>query len=130
MGLINQLIRSLKETVHDFLGFFSRGKKKQRRYWDDEPIKLHRSWQKAEEAPRSRKKKQIVVTKHQRKLPGLWYFNKILVGFLLLIDLVFSQFLLGSVGSGAQPMFIFFLLQAYANFLFLWKFRKRKEAPD
>jgi len=134
MGFLNQMLRALKETVNDFFGFFSRGKKKRRRRNSgaDEPIKVHRSWIKEEEPePRSRKKKQaLVVTKHKRKIPGLWEINRILAGFLLLVNLVFSQFLLGSVGAGAQPMFMIFMGNSYIIFLFLWKFRKRKGAPD
>jgi len=127
MGLMNQLSRSIKEMVNNIFGFFSRNKKKRRRSRDDEPIRLHRSWEKEDKEPRSRKgKKQLIVVKHKRKIPGLREFNKILAGFLLLVNLIFSQFLLGSIGAGAQPMFLIFLGNSYIIFRYLWGSRKKE----
>lgn len=130
MGLLNQLSRALKKMLNDFFGAFS-GKKKRKRKLrsrrSEEPIEVPETWRKDTKEPRIIKdKKPIVVVKHKTRIPGLRLFHRILYGVMLLLNLVFSQFLLGSVGTGAQPMFLFFLLNAYCIFRLLWSFRKKE----
>ena len=118
MGLINQLIRSLKNIIKNILGFMLRKKRGSR----DEPIIVPRSWKK-EKKP----EKETIIIKHKRKIPGLRQLNRILAGFLLIINFVFSQFLLGSVGVAAQPVFFIFLGNCYIIIKYLWLSRKKEE---
>lgn len=127
MGLLNQISRALKQMLRNIFGKKKRKIRRSRR--SEEPIEVPESWAKEEKEPSSKKdEKPIVVTKHKTRIPGLRLFHKILYGIMLLLNLVFSQFLLGSVGTGAQPMFLFFILNAYCLFRLLWSSRKKKES--
>ena len=122
MGLLNQLIRSLKRQINNVFGFVFRKKKKRS---SDEPIIVPRSWKQSKREPEKAAKKTIII-RHRRKIPGLRQLNRILAGFLLIINFVFSQFLLGSVGAAAQPVFLIFLGNCYIIIKYLWISRKKE----
>lgn len=122
MGLISQLIRGFRSRLKETFDYVFRRKPK--RFLRDAPVTVPRSWekkkgQKLEKAP--------AVTKHKLRVPHLLTFKRILAAFLLLVNFVFSQFLLGSVGTGAQPMFILFLLNSFILVDYLWKTRRAAE---
>lgn len=122
MGITNQLIRALKNLIKDALGVFKQKKKRSRKI---EPDVVPGSWKKPDA------EKEVappVVIKNKLRIPGLKLFHRILATVMLLLNLIFSQFLLGSVGSGAQPMFLFFMLNAYFIFRYLWSSRKKEES--
>jgi hypothetical protein len=122
MGLIQQLIRGIKSRIKNGFDFVFRRKKKQ--ILRDVPVTVPRSWskkigQKTKPAPR--------VISHRLRVPHLLTIKRMLAAFLLLVNFVFSQFLLGSVGTGAQPMFILFLLNSFILIDYLWKTRRAPE---
>jgi len=123
MGFIAQLIRGIRSRVKDGFDFVFRRKKKQ--FLRDVPVTVPRSWskkktdQKTVAAPR--------VISHRLRVPHLLFFKRALAAFLLLVNFIFSQFLLGSVGTGAQPMFILFLLNSFILIDYLWKTRRAPE---
>lgn len=125
MGLLNQAIRDFKQLLRNiFRSLF--GKKKRTK---DEPVRVPESWMKQDEKPSKQLgKKPVVVVKYKKRIPGLKTINRILAGIMLLFNLVFSQFLLGSVGVGAQPMFLFFLLNSYIIFRYIWITRKKESS--
>jgi len=122
MGLIKQLIRYSKRQINNVFGVFFKKKKAS----DDEQIIVPRSWQKPEKAPEKADKKAIIV-RYKRKVPGLRQLNRILAAFLLIINFVFSQFLLGSIGAATQPVFFIFLGNCYIIIKYLWLSRKKEE---
>lgn len=126
MGLINQLIRSLKNMIKNVFGFLFR-KKRKRKGSGEEPIIVPRSWSKQSESKPGKAPRKSIIVKHKRKIPGLRQLNRILAGFLLIINFVFSQFLLGSVGAAAQPVFLLFLGNCYIIVKYLWGSRKKEE---
>lgn len=121
MGLINQLIRSLKNMIKNIFGFVLRKKRKRS---TDETIIVPRSWKKQS---KSKPQKANIIIRHKRKIPGLRQLNRILAGFLLIINFVFSQFLLGSIGVAAQPVFLIFLGNCYIIIKYLWLSRKKED---
>lgn len=126
MGLGKQLIRFIKKTISNFFGALTRKRKKETR--SDEPIKLHSSWEPGKEE--SRKSEQLIRIKYKRRIPGLKKINRFVAGIWLFLNFVFSQFLLGSIGSQAQWVFVFFLGNCYFIAKYLWESRKdeRKKA--
>jgi len=121
MGLINQLIRSLKRHINNVFGFVFRKKES-----SDEPIVVPKSWQKPEKTGKKAAKTTVII-RHKRKVPGLKQLNRVLAGFLLVINFVFSQFLLGSVGAAAQPVFLIFMGNCYIIAKYLWGSRKKED---
>ena len=122
MGLIQQLIRGIKSRIKDGFNFVFRRKKKQ--ILRDVPVTVPRSWSKKT----GQKTKPVArVINHRLRVPHLLFFKRALAAFLLLVNFVFSQFLLGSVGTGAQPMFILFLLNSFILVDYLWKTRRAPE---
>jgi len=130
MGLIRQLIRSVKKTISNFFWFLTRRRdsKKKGRTRDQEPIKLHRSWEPGKGEPR--KSKQLVRIKYRRRIPGLKKINRFVAGIWLFLNFVFSQFLLGSIGSQAQWVFVFFLGNCYFIAKYLWGSRKDERKKE
>ncbi len=122
MGFIAQFIRGLKSRVKDGFDFVFRRKKKQ--FLRDVPVTVPRSWSKKRGLE---KKAAPRVISHRLRVPHLLFFKRALAAFLLLVNFVFSQFLLGSVGTGAQPMFILFLLNSFILIDYLWKTRRAPE---
>jgi len=118
MGLLNQAIRNLKGN----LGSLFKRKNKKKKVAAAEPIEVPRSWSKPQ--PSSSARMPITVIKYKKRIPGLRWFKRILAGFLLLINFSFSQFLLGNIGTQAQPMFILFLLNSFIIIDYLWKTRR------
>lgn len=118
MGLIKQIIRALKRMLSNVFGFITRRKRKPARY-DEVP----RSWEGKGEP---RQKDQLIRIKHKRRIPGLREINRFMAGIWLFINFVFSQFLLGSMGSQAQWTFIFFLGNCYFIGKYLWSSRKHE----
>jgi len=121
MGLGKQLIRSVKKNISNVFEVLTRrkGSKKAR---DQEPIELHRSWQPGKGKPN--KSEQLIRIKYKRRLPGLKKINRFVAGIWLFMNFVFSQFLLGSIGSQAQWVFFFFLGNCYFIAKYLWGSRK------
>lgn len=126
MGAMNKLIRSIRHIVDDFLGLFSRKQKKTRKQKKSDPIKVPRSWNKKK--PSRNSEKPVIIHENKVRIPGLRLFHQILAGLMLLINLVFSQFLLGSIGNQAQPMFLIFVLNAYLIARLLWSYRKKEDS--
>ena len=124
MGLIKQLIRALKRIISNVFGFITRRKKKRSRY-----VEVPRSWEGKREP---REKDQLIRIKHKKKIPGLRTINRALAGIWLFMNFVFSQFLLGSIGSQAQWVFFFFLGNCYFIAKYLWGSRthEKKEKPS
>ena len=125
MGLIKQLRRSLKNLMDNIFGFITR-KKRKRRGSREKPIVVPRSWGKKDEGMTHRAI-ELPRIKYKRKIPGLGRLNRILAGFLLIINFVFSQFLLGSVGAAAQPVFLIFMGNCYIIIKYLWLSRKKED---
>ena len=127
MGLFNQLSRSVKQMFRNL--FRKKKRRKRRSQRSEEPVEVPETWMKEEQEIKPEKaRKAVVVTKHKTRIPGLRLFHRILYAVMLLLNLVFSQFLLGSVGTGAQPMFLFFVLNAYCLFRLLWGSRKKEKS--
>ena len=123
MGLMKQLRRSLKNLIDNIFGFITR-KKRKRRGSREKPIVVPRSWKKESKPEKVTEK---IIIKYKRKIPGLGRLNRILAGFLLIINFVFSQFLLGSVGAAAQPVFLIFMGNCYIIIKYLWLSRKKED---
>jgi len=117
IGILNQALRELKQAFHNALRKLHR--KKGRQNIDEMP----RSWERSPSAGPG-KSQRIVVVKHKKRIPGLKFFKRALAGVLLLINFAFSQFILGSLGTVAQPMFILFLANSFILLDYLWKTRK------
>lgn len=120
IGLLNQAIRRVKQA---FQNLFRRllGKKRRRKRVA-EPSKVPRSWQRGDpHTPRPGKPR--IIYHNKKRVPGLRFFKRLLAGFLLLINFSFSQFLLGSMNTQAQPMFVLFLLNSFILLDYLWKTR-------
>jgi hypothetical protein len=118
MGFWNQLIRSVKDTGKNaWNGIFGKKRNKMAEF-----VTVPGSWGKT-----LKQSKPLVKIKYKRRLPGLRIFNRGLAAILLIINFAFSQFLLGSIGSQAQPMFILFILNSYIMIYCLWKTRNKKE---
>jgi len=127
MGLMKQLIRSLKKSTQSFYGsLFGKKKRTKRRSKTDKPIIVPRSWKKPSKEYTSKESPEIKI-KYKARIPGLRQLKRVIAGFLLLVNIVFSQFLLGSIGAQAQPMFIFFMANAFIMVDYLWKTRKAAE---
>lgn len=127
MGAIKQLNRALRNMLDSFVGIFRR-KPKRRSRRDSEPelVKVPRKWKK--DSPAAQKKQRVKVIEQQKmRIPGIRSFKRYLAAFLLFINFVFSQFLLGTVGAGAQPMFLIFLGNSVILVDYLWKTRQTKE---
>lgn len=126
MGFIKQLRRALKNSLG---GLFKKKEKLPR--GAREPLreaKIPASWQKPEaQAPVKKDARLKVIPQNKVKVPGLRTTKRIIWGFLLLFNFIFSQFLLGAVGSGGQPMFFLFLLNSWAIVELLWKTRGKKD---
>lgn len=127
MGLINQAIREIRQFLSNLWGSIPFIKKRRKRR-AAEPTEVPACWNEKprlgkEEIPR----KQIVVQKHKLRVPGLLKIKRILAGFLLLLNFIFSQFLLGRVGDQGQPMFIIFLLNSFIMADYLWKTRRAEK---
>ena len=126
MGLIKKLIRSLKSMISNIFGFIiRRDSKKKRRERYQEPITVPRSWEEDASKPR---KKDLIRIRYKRRIPGLKKINRFLAGIWLFMNFVFSQFLLGSIGSQAQWIFIFFLGNCYFIMKYLWGSRREEHA--
>jgi hypothetical protein len=134
MGLINQAAREIKQFFSNLWRSLPFHKKKKRgiEHKQEESIEIPASWRKSprpgdSSASSARARKQIIVEKHKIRVPGLRWFKRCLASFLLLINFVFSQFLLGRVGEQGQPLFILFLLNSFIMADYLWKTRKTSQ---
>ena len=126
MGVIKQLSRAVKDLMDSFVGIFRKKPKRSRSSSEPVMVKVHRSWKK--EAPAAQKKGSVQIIEQQKmRIPGLRQFKRILAGFLLFINFVFIQFLLGSLGQSAQPMFLLFLGNSVILVDYLWKTRGKKK---
>jgi hypothetical protein len=129
MGLINQAIREIKQQLSNLWGSlpFNKRKKKRRKADADEEISVPRSWSRSRPGEKRTSRKQVIVQKHKLRVPGLRWFKRGLAAFLLLINFVFSQFLLSQVGGQGQAMFIIFLLNSFIMADYLWKTRRASQ---
>jgi hypothetical protein len=118
IGILNQAVRQLKKSIHNI---FHRKKRKKSKV--QEPDMVPASWLKHRSGePKTEQKIQFI--KNKKRIPGLLWFKRIIAGILLLINFSFSQFLLGSLGSTVQPMFIVFLGNSFILLDYLWKTRR------
>lgn len=118
MGFINQLIRELKEWLR------GSGKKKKKRQ-PDEPVQIHKSWNKPQQP--AAQPKIVRTHPNKKKVPGLLQIKRVLAGVLLLINFVFSQFLLLAVGSDGFATFLIFMGNSFVIADYLWKTRRKPE---
>lgn len=125
MGLLNQIIRSLKESFKNLRKKFSRRESKKSR--KNKPVVLHPSWSKSEKPGKSDQKSQVIIQRNKKRLPGLLVFKRLLAGFLFLINFVLSQFLLASAGEQGFGTFLIFLGNAFILADYLWKTRRQKD---
>lgn len=126
MGAAKQLSRALRNAMNDFMGVFKKKQKRSKRNEAPEMVKIHRSWKKGSSAAQNKPEKVKVIEQQKMRIPGLLMFKRIAAAFLLLINFVFSQFLLGSVGAGAQWTFFIFLGNSLVLVDYLWKTRKKE----
>lgn len=123
MGLISQLTRGIQSRIKGTLKGIRKRFFRKKTVAEDSHAPL--SWRKKKTITAAdRKNRAPDVIKHKIRIPHLLFFKRLLAGFLLLINFVFSQFLLGAIGTGAQPMFILFLLNSLILIDYLWKTRK------
>lgn len=132
MGIISKLISlvtdPLKKILQKLRDKLSREKPSKNK------IRIPHSWEKKEEVTglRSQVKKKEVVTKHPGKLKRLYHFPWLLrlkrgiAAILLLINLAFSQFVLGSQNEG-QIFFLMFIANSFILADYLWKTRSKPE---
>jgi hypothetical protein len=114
------LIRGIKQQIHGLLH-----RKKKRKKLAQEPDQVPISWiRKQKAAPDG---KPSLVIKHKKRIPGLLYFKRALASVLLFLNFVMSQFLLGTLGAAAQPLFIFFLANSFILLDYLWKTRRKEQ---
>ena len=126
MGAIKQLSRALKNLINSFVGIFrSKPQKRSRRNSEPEMVKVPKQWKKSQAL--EKKEKVKVIEQQKWRVPGLRALKRYLAFFLLFINFVFSQFLLGTVGAGAQPMFLIFLGNSLILVDYLWKTRQIRE---
>jgi len=126
MGAARQLRRAVQDLLDSFVGIFKRKKKRSRKSSEPEMVKLHKSWKKG--SPAAHKKNRVHVIEQQKmRVPGLRQFKRIAAAFLLFINFVFSQFLLGSIGDGSQGMFLLFLGNSAILVDYIWKTRSIKK---
>lgn len=118
IGILNQAVRQLKKGIRNILH-----RKKRKKGKAEEPDVVPVSWLKHRSGQQKTEQK-IHFIKNKKRIPGLLWFKRILAGILLLINFSFSQFLLGSLGSNVQPMFIVFLGNSFILLDYLWKTRR------
>ena len=127
MGAAKQLRRAFKNALDDLLGIFKK-KEKYSRHKNEAPelVKVHKSWKEPSLAAHKTDKIQIIEQQKMR-IPGLLQLKRFTAAFLLFVNFVFSQFLLGSVGTGAQWTFLIFLGNSVILVDYLWKTRKKQK---
>jgi hypothetical protein len=124
MGIIRQLRRAMINAFSDFKNIFKRKKEKTpRRSRKREPIKINKSWKKNKKDKTS---DFDIIQTEKRRIPGLKFFKRMIAAILLLINFIFSQFLLGSIGSQSQWVFLLFLGNSFIIGDYLWKTRGKK----
>lgn len=127
MGLLNQIIRSLKESLRNFRKKVSGNKSmRSRKARKDEPTVLHKSWDKTKQG-KPGEKTQFVYGYQKKRIPGFRQIKRLVAAGLLLINFILSQFLLGSLGQQGQPLFVLFLLNSFILADYLWKTRRKPE---
>lgn len=123
MGFASQLIRNIRKSLKDL--FRKKKTKKQLRAEEDE---VPEKWsQPTKKSKAGQANKNVILKPGKKRIPGLLFFKRALAGILLLINGVFSQFLLGTIGNQAQPLFIFFLANCFILADYLWKTRRQSE---
>ena len=126
MGAVKQLSRALRNLIDGFVGIFrSKPKRRSRRSPEPEMVKVPRKWKKSQAL--EKKERVKVIEQQKKRIPGIRSLKRYLAAFLLFINFVFSQFLLGTVGAGAQPMFLIFMGNSVILVDYLWKTRMIKE---
>jgi len=126
MGAVKQLSRALRNLIDSFVGIFrSKPKRRSRRDSEPEMVKVPTKWKKSQAL--EKKERVKVIEQQKMRIPGIRSLKRYLAAFLLFINFVFSQFLLGTVGAGAQPMFLIFLGNSLILVDYLWKTRQIKE---
>ena len=126
MGAVKQLSRALRNLIDSFVGIFrSKPKRRSRRDSEPEMVKVPTKWKKSQAL--EKKERVKVIEQQKMRIPGIRSLKRYLAAFLLFINFVFSQFLLGTVGAGAQPMFLIFLGNSLILVDYLWKTRQIRE---
>jgi len=122
MGALNKFFRVIRHKFFDLSDWI----------WDKLPIqKFRRSKiKKSNRRPGKKKRKEWenveISSREKRSIPGYRKFKTLLAAGLLLLNLVFSQFILGSQTEG-QIMFLMFLGNSFILADYLWKMRRKPE---
>lgn len=128
MGLLNQIIRSLKESFGNSRKKFSGNKsRRSRKARKDEPTVLHKSWDKTRKGKPGETAPQFVYGHSKKRIPGFRQIKRLVAAGLLMINFILSQFLLGSLGQQGQPLFLLFLLNSFILADYIWKTRRKPE---
>lgn len=93
--------------------------------WDLIPLQKPRRYKKTKKKSRQYKD-EIEYERNVHHIPFYRKFKTLLAAGLLGLNLVFSQFLLGSQSAG-QIMFLLFLGNSFILADYLWKMRKKKD---
>lgn len=128
MGAGKQIRRALLDMLDSFKSIFKR-KEKYDRKKSRKTVKVPSSWKSEKKSSRSRKKNEDdveIIEQKKIRIPGFRTIKRLIAAVLLLLNFIFSQFLLGSIGQGAQPMFILFLGNAFIIGDYLWKTRNKR----
>lgn len=126
MGAVKQLSRAIRDLMDSFVGIFRKKSKRSRRSSEPVMVKVPSKWKKPSTAVQKKDRVQIIEQQKMR-IPGIRQLKRITAAFLLFINFVFSQFLLGSLGKSAQPMFLLFLGNSLILVDYLWKTRGKKK---
>ena len=120
MGAGNKLFRRIRHKFYDLQDWIM----------DKLPIQKIRRSKKSKKRYGNRKRKEWenddISSREKRSIPGYRKFKTLLASGLLLLNLVFSQFILGSRSEG-QIMFLMFLGNSFILADYLWKMRRKPE---
>ena len=127
-GLAEKTVRNIKnlaKKTFDKIFFFLKKPE------EEDEVEVPDTWVKKERIAGPGKSKGVLKIKQgkvvvsDRKVyhwPWIRNFKRILAGFLLMANFVFSQFMIAS--AGVQTVAIFFFLNAFILLDYLWKTRR------
>jgi hypothetical protein len=113
----------LSSLYHKFIRWI---KRKQRDLLSYIPIQKPKGIKRKKSSSKRKYKDDVEVYRNVHHIPFYKKFKQILAAVLLLFNLIFSQFLLGTSSAG-QIMFLIFLANSFILADYLWKMRKK---PD
>ena len=88
------------------------------------PIQIPKTSKRRKKKSSKKYSSDVEYERNVHHIPGYRRFKSLLALFLLLLNLIFSQFLLGSSSAG-QIMFLLFLGNSFILADYLWKMRKK-----